>query len=72
LSYLTLITLSAVDYSDDGFEWYRGDSDLKILVININLTTLIIYKNGPSIINTASDITFVLYFCKITFKDYYF
>jgi len=35
---------------DNGFIKYRGCGDLKILVININLSIIIIYKNGPSII----------------------
>jgi len=44
----------------------------KFLVININLLTWIIYKNGQSIINTSSNIiTPVLYFCETIFKDYY-
>jgi len=33
---------------------------------------LTICRNGPSIINTRSNITYwVLYFCKTNFKDYY-
>jgi len=32
--------------------------------------TLIIYKNNPSIINTSSNITSVLYFCETIVKDF--
>jgi len=31
----------------------------------------LIYKNGPIIINTRSNITCILYFCKTIVKDYY-
>jgi len=41
---------------------------LKMLVICINLSILIIYKNASSLINTWSDITYILYFSKIIFK----
>jgi len=34
--------------------------DLKILVINTNLSTFIVSKNSPSIINTRFNITFIL------------
>lgn len=34
--------------------------DLKILVIDIQLSTLIIFKNSRSIINARSYITFIL------------
>lgn len=42
--------------------WDIVHGDLKILVIDIQLLTLIIFKNGPSIINARSYITFILYF----------
>jgi len=50
---------------------YGGYSDLKIVVINSNLSILIIYKNSPGIINTRSSFTSILYLCKTIFKDYY-
>jgi len=40
-------------------------------VIDINLSISIIYKNDPSIINTRSDNTTNLYFCKTVFKNFY-
>jgi len=46
-------------------------SDLKIVVININLSILIICKNGPSIIN-LNPVLHLFYICvKTIFKDYY-
>jgi len=42
--------------------------DLTILVINIDLSTFIIYKNGSSIINTIGAC--ISYFCKAIFKFY--
>jgi len=44
-------------------------SNLKIVVININPTTLIICKNGPSIINTSSNVKYILYFCETISKN---
>jgi len=38
---------------------------LKILVVIINLSIFIIWKNDPNIINTVSNIIYILYFCKI-------
>lgn len=43
-----------------------------MLVILINLSIFIIDKNGSNLINTRSDTTSVLYFCKTFFKDYSF
>jgi len=41
----------------------RGYGDLKIVIININVLTLKVYKNEPSIINTSFNITsyFIFY-----------
>jgi len=47
-----------------------GCNDLKILVGN-NPTILIICKNSLSKINTRSNITLSLDYCKTIFKDYY-
>jgi len=44
-----------------------SNCNLKILVININLSKFIVCKNGPSIINTSQYCIFyltILYFCK--------
>jgi len=45
--------------------------DLKIVVIYINLSILIICKNGLSILNTRYNFRSVLYLCETSFKDYY-
>jgi len=42
-----------------------------MLVININQSTCVISKHGTSIINTRSNINYILYFYKTTFGDYY-
>jgi len=42
-----------------------------MLVININLLTLIISENCPSILSTRFNITSVSYFCKTTFLESY-
>jgi len=54
-----------------GLKRYRGHGDLKIIFININLLILIIFKNGPIIINTIFSFTYTSYLCKTFFKDYY-
>jgi len=41
------------------------------IIININLSAFRICKNGPSIINTRSNIKSNLYFCKTIFRDYF-
>lgn len=48
-----------------------GYSGLKTLVIDINLSIFIIFKNDPStcIVNTKFNIKYILYFCKTIFKD---
>jgi len=43
---------------------YGGYGGLKIVVVHINLLILIILKNGPYIVNTRSNFTFVLYLYK--------
>jgi len=43
-----------------------------MLVILINISIFIIYKNSSNLINTRSDTTSVLYFCKTICKDYSF
>lgn len=43
------------------FVRYEGYGYLKILVININLSTLILCKNGLSIENTIFNIIYTLY-----------
>jgi len=50
------------------FETCMGYEDLKILLININLSTFKICNNGLSIINIKSNIKSILYFCKTVFK----
>jgi len=50
---------------------YGGYSDLKMLAIDINRPMLIICKNSQIKIKTKSNITYILYFCKTIFKDYY-
>lgn len=42
-------------------------NNFKNVVIYINLFIFIIYKNGSSIINTRTNNTSILYFCKIVF-----
>jgi len=49
---------------------YGGYENLKMLVISINLSTFKIYKNGPSIMNTRSNTTSILYVCTTIFKNY--
>jgi len=63
------ISVLRLKINDHGF--IRGYGNLKILVIHINLSKFIICKNFPSIINTITNIRFILYFCKTIFKDYY-
>jgi len=45
------------------FETFMDYEYLKMLVININLSTFKMYNNGLSIINIKSNITSILYFC---------
>jgi len=45
---------------------------LKILLIGINPSIFIIYKNSLNIINIRSTVKFVLFFYKIIFKNYYY
>lgn len=52
---------------------HRGYGNLKTSVIYISLIIFIIYKNGPSIINTEPILHryFILYFCKIIFDNFH-
>lgn len=45
------------------FETFLGYEDLKMLVINMNLSIFKICNNGLSIINIKSNSQFILYFC---------
>jgi len=36
----------------------------------ININPSIIYKNDSNILNTRTDIIYILYFCKTVIKDY--
>jgi hypothetical protein len=56
-----------VRHSAGKFEWTIDRGELSNLVININLSIIIIFKNGTNIINTRSNITFILYYCKTIF-----
>jgi len=49
------------------YKIYGGYGKLKTEVSNINLSILIICKNGPSITNTISNLTYNLYLCKSIF-----
>jgi len=53
------------------FRRFGDYNDLKMMAIITNLSTLIICKNGQSILSTKSNIISVIYFCKIACKSYY-
>lgn len=55
-----------------GFKDMGGYDDLNVLVIIINLSTLIISKNYPSIIHTRSNVTSISIFCKIILRTIIF
>jgi len=54
-----------------GRRWCYGEYKI-ILVININLSTFKICKNGSSLINTRSEYIayYILHFCKIITQGY--
>jgi len=57
----------------DYFGRYRDYEDLKVVIININLSMLIICKDGQNTINTISDNSIIHIIFKIfltIFKDY--
>lgn len=66
LNYSTLI----LRIMGNEFIRYEGYGDLKMLVIDINLSRFIICKNVPSIININLKIISILYFGKTILKDY--
>jgi len=50
---------------------YKEYGNFKMFVININLSTFIIFKIGPSVINSKSNTTSIFYivFFKTIFKS---